>query len=114
MRLTHDPDTTVGIDVIYISAEMAAQEPDDTTIVDGVPVLAVEILSPKNTVEEIDEKIYQYLEAGVPLVWIVDTRDRTVTIYRPGQEPELVNARQELSGDPELPSFRVRVADLFA
>jgi Uma2 family endonuclease len=113
VRLVRDPDTTAGIDVIYISAEVAARNPDDTTIIDGVPVLAVEILSPNNTVEEIDEKIGQYLEAGVPLVWIIDTRDRTVTIYRPGQEPEFVNARQELSGDPELPGFRVRVADLF-
>jgi Uma2 family endonuclease len=113
VRLTREPDTTVGIDVIYISAELAVRNPDDTTIVDGVPVLAVEILSPNNTVEEIDEKIDQYLEAGVPLVWILDTRDRTVTIYRPGQEPEFVNARQELSGEPELPGFRVRVADLF-
>lgn len=114
VRLTHDPDTTVGVDVVYISPELAARNPDDTTIIDGVPVLAVEILSPNNTVEEIDEKLDQYLEAGVPLVWIVDTRDRTVTIYRPGQDPEFVNARQELSGEPELPGFRVRVADLFA
>ncbi|MHB1426693.1 MAG: Uma2 family endonuclease [Gemmataceae bacterium] len=114
VRLTRNPDTTVGIDVVYISAEVANRNPDDTTIIDGVPVLAVEILSPNNTVEEIDEKIDQYLEAGVLLVWIADTRDRTVTIYRPGQEPEFVNARQELSGEPHLPGFRVRVADLFA
>lgn len=113
VRLTRDPDTTVGIDVVYISTDVAARNPDDTTIIDGVPVLAVEILSPNNTVEEIDEKIDQYLKAGVPLVWIVDTRDRTVTIYRPGQDPDFVNARQELSGEPELPGFRVRVADLF-
>jgi Uma2 family endonuclease len=114
VRLTRNPDTTVGIDVVYISADLAARNPDDTTIIDGVPVLAVEILSPNNTVEEIDEKLDQYLAVGVPLVWIVDTRDRTVTIYRPGQEPDLVNARQELSSEPELPGFRVRVADLFA
>lgn len=114
VRLTRNPDTTVGIDVVYVSAEVAARNPDDTTLIDGVPVLAVEILSPNNTVEEIDEKLDQYLEAGVLLVWIVDTRDRTVTIYRPGQEPEFVNARQELNGEPELPGFRVRVADLFA
>ncbi len=114
VRLTRDPDTTVGIDVLYVSAEVAAQQPDDTTLIDGVPVLAVEILSPSNTVEEIDEKIDQYREAGVPLVWIVDPHDRTVTIYRPDQEPESVNVRQELSGEPHLPGFRVHVAELFA
>jgi Uma2 family endonuclease len=113
VRLRRDPDTTVGIDVVYISAELAARQSDDTTLIDGVPVLAVEILSPNNTVEEIDEKIDQYLEAGVPLVWIIDPHDRTVTIYRPDQEPEFVNAHQELSGEPHLPGFRVAVADLF-
>lgn len=114
VRLRRDPDTVFGIDVVYISAEVMARQTDETTIIDGVPILAVEILSPNNTVEEIDEKIDQYLEAGVPLVWIVDTRDRTVTIYRPDEEPELVNVRQELSGEPHLPGFRVPVAELFA
>jgi Uma2 family endonuclease len=50
----------------------------------------------------------------VALVWIIDPHDRTVLIYRPGQEPELVNVRQELSGEPHLPGFRVVVGQLFA
>lgn len=114
VRLRSAPDTTVGVDVIYISAEVATRNPDDATIIDGVPVLAVEILSPNDTVSEIHEKIDEYLAAGVPLVWIIKPRHRTLTIYRPGQEPEFVNARQELSGEPHLPGFGVRVADLFA
>jgi Uma2 family endonuclease len=114
VRLTRNPDTTVGIDVVYVSAEVAARQPDDTTLVDGVPIFAVEILSPNDTVEEIDEKIDEYLSAGVLLVWIIDPRDSTVTIYRPNQAPELVNVNQELSGQPHLPGFRVPVAELFA
>lgn len=113
VRLRRDPDSTVGIDVIYVSSEVEARQPDDTTIIEGVPVLAVEILSPDNTMEEIDEKIEEYLQAGVPLVWIINTRQRTVTVHRPNQEPELVYVRQELSGEPHLPGFRVPVAELF-
>lgn len=113
-RLRRDPDLTVGIDVVYTSPEMAAQNPDDTTLLDGVPVLVVEILSPSTTQESIDEKVDGYLQAGVPIVWVMDPHDRTVLIYRPGQDPEFVNARQELTAEPELPGFRVRVADLFA
>ncbi len=114
VRLNRDPESTVGIDVVYVSAEVAARHPDDTTLIDGVPVLAVEILSPNNTNDEINEKIDEYLSAGVALVWIIDPRRRTVTIYRPNQEPEMVNARQELCGEPHLPGFRVAVAELFA
>ena len=112
-RLRRDPDTTVGIDVVYISAELAARESDETSLIDGVPLLVVEILSPSDTQEQIDEKIDGYLQAGVALVWVIDPHDRTVTIYRPGQEPEFVNVRQELSGDPHLPGFRVPAAHLF-
>jgi len=113
-RLRRDPDTTVGIDVVYISAELAAHESGETSLIDGVPVLVVEILSPSETQEQVDEKIDGYLQAGVALVWVVDPHDRTVTIYHPGDEPGFVNVRQELSGDPHLPGFRVPVAHLFA
>jgi Uma2 family endonuclease len=112
-RLRRDPDTTVGIDVVYVAADVAAHVSDETTLIDGVPVLVVEILSPNDTQEEIHEKINDYLGAGVALVWIIDPYDRTVRIYRPGTEPELVNVRQELSGEPHLPGFRVPADQLF-
>ncbi len=113
VRLRRDPDTTVGIDVVYISAELAAHRPDDTTLIDGVPILAVEILSPNDRQEEINEKLDTYREVGVPLVWVIDPHHRTVEIFRAGAEPELVNVRQELPGEPHLPGFRVPVAQLF-
>src|SRR6266849_8839900 len=59
-RLSRNPDTIVGIDVAYVSAELAALEPKDTTIIDGVPTLAVEILSPSDKEEEVNEKVDQY------------------------------------------------------
>jgi Uma2 family endonuclease len=114
VRLRRDPDSAVGVDVVYVSAEVMARQTDDTTLIEGVPVLAVEILSPNDTQEEIEEKIDDYLSAGVPLVWVINPHRRTVQILRPGVEPEFVNARQELSGEPHLPGFRVPVAQLFA
>jgi Uma2 family endonuclease len=113
VRLRREPDMTVGVDVAYVSAEVYARQTDETTLFDGVPVLAVEILSPSDNVEQIDEKIDGYLAVGVPLVWVIDPHDRTVTVYRPGAEPELINARQELSAEPHLPGFRVPAVRLF-
>jgi len=114
VRLRREPETVVGVDVVYISAELAAQEPEDTSLVDGVPTLAVEILSPSTTQIQIDEKLAIYLGAGVGLVWLIDPHDRTVLIYQAGEEPQLVNVRQELTGEPQLPGFRVPVAQIFA
>ena len=111
--LERDPDTTAGIDVVYVSAEVAARRSDDTTLIEGVPTLVVEILSPSDKQEEINEKLDAYLGAGVKVVWVIDPHDRTVLVYRPGSKTQLVNDDQELSGEPELPGFRVRAAQLF-
>lgn len=113
-RIRRNPDTTVGIDVTYISAELAAATPENARWVDGVPVLAVEILSPSDTQQRITDKLREYLDAGVPLVWVIEPVFRTVTVYRPDREPELFNATQELSGEPRLPGFRVPVAEVFS
>jgi Uma2 family endonuclease len=112
--LRRDPDTTFGIDVAYISAETAAAQSDTTTLIDGVPVLAVEILSPNDTQQEVLAKVRDYLAAGVSLVWLVDPYFRTVTVHRPDQGPEMFHGEDELLGDPHLPGFCVKVAEIFA
>ncbi len=113
VRLAQDPDTTVGINVVYISAELAANQPVDSTIIEGVPTFAVEILSPNDTIQHTHDKVELYLNANVPLVWVVDPYDRAVRIYRPEQNLEMVNLDDELNGEPELSGFCVPVAELF-
>jgi Uma2 family endonuclease len=112
-KLRRNPDTTVGIDVVYISAEVAAAQTDETTLIEGVPILAVEILSPNDVVQDIDNKIAEYLAAGVALIWVIDPSDRTVLVYQPREEPTLFNVKQELTAEPHLPGFRIAVARLF-
>ena len=56
----------------------------------------------------------EYLAVGVALVWIVDPHDQTAAVYRANAEPELVNIRQVLNGEPHLPSLRVAAAQIFA
>jgi len=112
-RLKGTPDSAVGIDVAYASAELVAATGDRQKIFDGPPVLAVEVLSPSDTHEEIVAMIDLYLEAGV-IVWEVDPGLRTIRVHRPGHEPEMFNAAQELSGESYLPGFRVAVARLFS
>lgn len=113
VRLRQDPDTTVGIDVAYISAAVASGNADDAALVEGPPVLAVEVLSPSDKHEDIVLKVISYLDAGVPLVWVVDPSFRTVLVYRPDAEPELFNVNDELAGDPHLPGLRLSVRAIF-
>jgi Uma2 family endonuclease len=112
VRLLRDPDSTVGIDVVYISPQLAAQRDKSTTLINGVPVLAVEILSPNDTQQEIDEKVELYLTSGVQAVWIINPSFETVVVLQPGKSPVSYNHNDKLSGEPYLPGFSVPVAKL--
>lgn len=106
--------TTVGVDVVYATPDVVAVQSDDTTtLLEGVPTLCVEILSPNDTVEQIAEKRNEYLAAGVPLVWVVDPYDRSVRVYRPDAKPVTYNDDQSIPEHPAMPGFAPAVADLF-
>lgn len=113
IRLSSDPDTTVGMDVAYIPATLIPSRAQSSLLVDGVPILAVEVLSPSDTHEGVTEKIELYLRVGIRQVWIIDPDLHTVTVHRPDAEPAFYTTRQELSGDPDLQGFRMKVAELF-
>ncbi len=112
-KLRRDSDTLVGIDVAYVSAELRSATPKGRKVVDGVPILAIEILSPSDTHYDVTEKVQEYLDVGVALVWVIDPDFETVAVYRPDAEPVFFNKQQDLMGEPHLPGFRVRVAELF-
>ena len=77
------------------------------------PNLAVEVVSPNDLVYEIDEKVEEYLEAGVELVWVVNPVTRTVRVHRADRPGVTLREMDELTGDDLLPGFRCRVSDLF-
>jgi Uma2 family endonuclease len=114
IRLRRNPDTTVGVDVAYLSPETADANLEDEGFVEGAPVLVVEILSPSDKHEDVTEKVAAYLEAGVKLIWVVDPAFRTVTVYRSDAEPQLFNITQDLSAEPHLPGFHPPVCDIFS
>jgi Uma2 family endonuclease len=89
------------------------RQSDETTMVDGAPVVAVEILSPSDKQEEIDEKVSEYLTCGVAQVWVVNPRFRTISVFRPDAEPVLFNVDQALTAEPHLPGFSLPLAKLF-
>jgi Uma2 family endonuclease len=83
-------------------------------IPDLVPDLAVEILSPNNTAEEIERKRGEYFSRGTQLVWIVDPRDRTVEVFTAPTTSTLLRETDTLDGAPVLPGFTLPLRDLFA
>ena len=114
-RLPGDPGEVVGLDVAYIGAEMTAKRKESaTTLFEGAPILAVEVISPSDTNDHIHERVALLLEAGVKIVWLVDPKDQSVRVRRKGGRSQTFEDTDELTAEPELPGFRVPVASLFS
>jgi Uma2 family endonuclease len=79
-----------------------------------VPDLAVEILSKGNTPGEMSRKLREYFSAGVPLVWFVDPKAQSVTVYSSPTRSKVVPLEGTLDGGKVLPGFRLPVAKIFA
>jgi len=66
----------------------------------GGPDLVVEILSPGNTVAEIEDKIAEYFANGTRLLWVISPGQHYVLVYRCGYEPQgLLTSGDFLEGE---------------
>ena len=112
--LARDPDTVRAPDVAFVGNErIPASEPEEA-FWPGAPDLAVEIVSPRDTTGQIDEKVRQWLDAGAAMVWVVNPRWQTVTVYRSATDIRIVTENEDLVGDDVVPGFRCVVRDIFA
>ncbi len=85
-----------------------------TGFLGGAPDLAVEVLSPGNTVEEIHDKLVEYFENGTRLAWIIHPSEHYVLVYCSAQEPDrLLKSIDSLDGEDVVPGFTLPVAELF-
>jgi Uma2 family endonuclease len=78
-----------------------------------VPDLAVEVVSPHDLADEIIQKLTEYFQAGVRLVWIIYPQQRLVYVYDSPTQIRGLNHADELDGGTVLPGFRVPLAILF-
>ena len=112
IRLGH-PETLFGADVVFLTADQLPARKTRQDFLLTAPALVVEVRSKNDTVKEIREKARRYLEAGVRVVWVADQRKRTVTVYRPGEEPQLLTEEDELTAAGIIPNMKFEVRRLF-
>jgi Uma2 family endonuclease len=87
----------------------------DMAILDRYPDLAIEVLSPSNTDEEMEEKIEDYFSNGTRLVWIVDLPTKSVQVLESADrlKAKTLSIKDTLDGGPVLPGFQLPIATLF-
>lgn len=107
-----NPDTVCGPDVSFMATSRLPLL-GVRSYPDGAPDLAVEILSPSNTKRDTADHVALYLRTGARLVWVVDSKRRTITVHRAQGEPVVLEVDDVLSGEDVLPGFQCRVLDVF-
>lgn len=80
---------------------------------DVAPELAVEMISPSNTPEEMNRKLVEYFKAGVRLVWYIYPVIREIHVYTTAVEPVILRTGQTLDGGAVLPGFTLDLQEFF-
>ncbi|MGQ9626401.1 MAG: Uma2 family endonuclease [Anaerolineae bacterium] len=111
--LARDPDTVRGPDVSFVSRARIPAEGIPKGFWPFAPDLAVEIVSPGDTAEEVMARVSDYLRAGTRLVWVVQPATKTVTEYRSFSQVRVLTEEDMLEGGEVLPGFVCQVAELF-
>lgn len=77
------------------------------------PDLAVEVVSPTDKAEKVEEKVVKYQSAGVQFVWVIYPQTRTVHVRRPDGSSTILGENQQLSGENVMPGFSCPISELF-
>ena len=78
------------------------------------PDIAVEVVSPEQSVNALVRRCLWYVDHGVRLALLIDPDDRSVIMFRPGSQPSALRGADRIDVADVLPGFQLTVADLFA
>jgi Uma2 family endonuclease len=106
-QLEYDPDTVIAPDIAYVTQERADAAGPGDGYFPGPPDLAVEVLNEGEQPDEVLSKVHQWIDAGTPMVVIVDPMKCAVSVHRANGEAQV------LTDEDMLPGWRLKVRDFF-
>jgi len=111
-KIERDPDTVRAPDAAFVARDRLGWISDEG-YAELAPDWVAEILSPSDRPGEVLEKVGQWLNVGVRLVWVLDPVRRYTRIYRADGTVAMVGPDDELDGEDVIPGFRCPLADLW-
>jgi len=105
--------TVRGIDISFVGNEKLVEFGVPEKFFPTAPDLAVEVISPGNTFDEIQDKIEEYISAGTKLVWIVYPKQKMIHVHRRSNVIKVLRESDTLDGEDVLPDFKVGLSEIF-
>lgn len=112
-QLARDPDTVRAADVAYVGTARLEAAGATQGFFPGAPDLAVEVISPSDRYTDVEQKVAEWLDAGARTVVIVNPRNRTIKVHRPGQAVEVLAEHEVFDGGEIVAGFQLAVRRLF-
>jgi Uma2 family endonuclease len=113
--IRQNPDTVRAPDVAFVDVKRIPPKGiPDTGFWAIVPDLAAEVISPYDRLSDIQDKVTDYLDAGVRLVWVVDPKTATVTVYESLKQVAILIGDDVLTGGAVVPGFQLPLPKLFS
>ena len=107
------PDTVRGPDVAFFSYAKTPRGPLPPGYLPVPPELAFEVRSTSDRWRKINEKVNEYLEAGVVLVCVLDQQTETAHVFHADQPPRQVKRDEELTLPEVFADFRILIRRFF-
>jgi Uma2 family endonuclease len=102
-------------DISFLCSErVRSLNPKPKGFLQGAPDLAIEVLSPSDTVKDVTEKLADYFESGAKLVWVVNPDNKTLLVYHGTTPDRLLKSGDSIDGETIVPGFQMPVDELFA
>lgn len=77
------------------------------------PDFVIGLVSPSDRVEELRQKMQEYLDNGALLGWLIDPKMRRVEIYHTGGNKEILEFPITLSAEDVLPGFVLNLQPIY-
>ena len=77
------------------------------------PDFVIELRSRSDNLPPLEDKMLEYIANGSQMAWLIDPLRKRVYIYRPNRNAEILEDPETVSGDPELPGFKLDVRELW-
>ena len=101
-------------DISFVSKSRIAMLPEiPEGFFEGSPDLVIEVRSPSDTPKRFQEKLIQYFENNTVLAWAINSKRRTMSVYRGPDKVHVLNEDEELTGEDIVPGFSIPVSKIF-
>ncbi len=91
----------------------ALSDADQARFAPICPDFIIELRSPSDNLAELQAKVEQWMANGARLAWLIDPIEQEVSVYRPGESPEVHHHPTSVQGSGPIAGFELMMTRIW-